>query len=144
MDYTNTQIAYILLVNICVQPNTTYDCWYNTLERRHVSAQNIAFFRPYANVRTDQWSLHCTDWWWHLSNMVCKYVFKSILKITNCTKNTKGDHLSVLGSIVRTVKYFSFITILPNTDGRSPRNLARAKIYISWFYSKIQQPKWTQ
>jgi hypothetical protein len=27
-----------------------------TLDRRRVSAQNIAIFRPYANIRTD----HCT------------------------------------------------------------------------------------
>jgi hypothetical protein len=111
------------IVGMCVQSNTTYNCWYNTLDRRHVLAQNIAIFRPYANVWTAHWSLHCTGWWWHLSHMMFKFVLKSSLKIINCIENTKsttkpwdvylylhcrwvlGDRLSMLGSMVRTLYY---------------------------------------
>jgi hypothetical protein len=89
---------------------------HNALDRRHVSAQNVAIFWPFTNVRTD----HCTAVVGGDTCMVCRHVLRSSLRIINCIKNTKitikpwdvylrslwvlGDRLSVLGSMVRTLK----------------------------------------
>jgi hypothetical protein len=45
---------------MCIQSNTKYNCWYNTLVRRHVLAQNIAIFRPYMNTSHHHITQHGT------------------------------------------------------------------------------------